>query len=151
MKKSLLLTFVLFFAIPLVSNAQLRKSSETEKVKSFTNGTVTLYKATVDDMELYSVSLRNNSKYCSNVVLWLGTKQEMIQNLNDFSEALQNGKKGDLFEYSSYGFDYTLSFGTNLGMRCFQVYEPHSTSQDFGRFFKSTIDDMIEYFNKIDN
>lgn len=158
MKKSLLFALVLTFAIPLVSNAQLKKSSEIEKVRSFTNGTVTLFKTTIiddfellnDTIEIYAVKLPNVSTYHSPVVLYLGAKEDMLKNLQDFSDALNNGKKGESFEFDVLNQKYYLSFGKVLGQRCFLVSEPYSSSNDYGRFFKSTIDDIIEYFNNID-
>lgn len=58
----LLIAFTLALsAISPACFAQLRKSSETEKIKSFTNGSVTLLKSTVDDIEVYGVSLPNNN------------------------------------------------------------------------------------------
>lgn len=156
MKKSLLFALVLTFAIPLVSNAQLKKSSDLERIKSFTNGSVSLYKSTIigeasnDTIEIYLVTLFNNSRYYDNVVLFLGEKEDMLKNLQDFSDALKNGKKGESFEFDVWGHKYILSYRLVLGQRCFKVSTPNSSSHDFGNFFKSTIDDIIEYFNNID-
>ena len=73
----LLIAFTLALsAISPACFAQLRKSSETEKIKSFTNGSVTLFKSTVDDIEVYEVSLPNNSKLFDRVILFLGNKEE---------------------------------------------------------------------------
>ena len=136
--------------MPFVSNAQLKKTAEIEKVRTFTTGTVTLLKTTIEDVELYAVSLPNNSKYYNNVVLWLGNKEEMLTNLNAFSETLGNGKKGEVFEFTSCGYEYTFSYRTVFGQRCFKVSEPFSTSQDFGNLYKTTVDDIIKYFDNID-
>ena len=151
MKKSILFALVLTFAIPLVSNAQLKKLADNEKIRSFTNGSVGLFKTTIDDKEFYYVTLLNNSRYYNHVVLYLGDKQEMLKNLEDFSETLKNGMKGETFEFQAGVFEYIFSYRTVLGQRCFKVNTPNSSSQDFGNFYKSTIDDIIEYFNKIDN
>lgn len=132
--------------------SQLRKvenAAHVEKVKSFTTGSVILYKTTVDSISLYSVTLKNNnSTYNENVIFHLGTKDEMLKNLRDLSSALEEGKKGDVFEFSASKNDYILSFDKMLGQRCFRVSKPHSSSDDFGRLFKSTIDDIIKYFDK---
>ena len=134
---------------PVCVNAQLKKTSSTEKVKSFTNGSVGLFKSvTAEGITIYSVSLRNNSRYLDNVVLHLGNREEMIKNLKDFSMALADGKKGDHFDFSACGVDYSLSFDKVLGQRCFDVSKPYSISSDYGRFFKATIDDIIKYFNE---
>lgn len=130
--------------------AQLRKSSETEKIKSFTNGSVTLFKSksTVDDIEVYGVSLPNNSKLFDSVILFLGNKEEMLSNLKDFDKALSEGKKGEAFDFSAAGSNYYLLYHKVLGQVCFKVYEEFSTTADFGCFYKATILDILEYFSK---
>lgn len=129
--------------------AQLRKTSESEKVKSFTNGSVTLYKTIVEEQEVYSVSLRNNnSKLFDNVILFLGNKEEMLKNLKDFDEALENGKKGESFEFSACGQKYQLLYHKVLGQICFKVYEEFNSTEDFGMFFKATILDITNYFKE---
>ncbi len=95
--------------------AQLRKSSETEKIKSFTNGSVTLFKSTIDDIEVYGVSLPNNSKLFDSVILFLGNKEEMLSNLKDFDKALSEGKKGEAFDFSAVGINYHLLYDKVLG------------------------------------
>ena len=146
----LLIAFTLALsAISPACFAQLRKSSETEKIKSFTNGSVTLYKSTVDDIEVYSVSLpNNNSKLFDRVILFLGNKEEMLSNLKDFDTALSEGKKGEAFEFSSCGSNYQLFYDKVLGQVCFKVYEEINTAADYGRFYKGTGLDILEYFSK---
>ena len=148
--KTVILLIVMVMALPIDVHAQLKKTSNTEKVKSFTNGSVTLYKSVLEGgMTVYSVSLRNNSRYLDNVVLHLGgNKEEMIKNLKDFSMALADGKKGDHFDFSACGVEYSLSFDKVLGQKCFDVSKTYSISSDFGRLFKATIDDIIKYFNE---
>ena len=129
--------------------AQLKKTSEIEKVKSFTNGSISLYKTKTDLGEIYSVTIPNNSKYYKNIVLFLGTKDEMLKNLQDLSEALANGKKGDNFEFSVWGQDYHLVYRDYLlGGVCFDISTPGSTSSNFGRFYKMTIDDILKYLQE---
>jgi hypothetical protein len=147
--------FILLIAFTLALSAfspacfaQLRKSSETEKIKSFTNGSVILFKSTIDDIELYSVSLPNNSKFYDRVILFLGNKEEMLSNLKDFDTALSEGKKGESFDFSASGSNYHLFYDKVLGQACFKVYEEVSTTADFGRFYKGTILDILEYFSK---
>ena len=148
----ILIVFTLaLIAVPPACFAQLRKSSETEKIKSFTNGSVTLYKSTVDGIEVYSVSLpNNNSKLFDRVILFLGNKDEMLSNLKDFDKALSEGKKGESFDFSASGSNYHLFYDKVLGQVCFKVYEEFSTTADFGRFYKATILDILEYFSKSD-
>lgn len=149
--KRLILLIAFTLALSVISPAcfaQLRKSSETEKVKSFTNGSVTLYKSTFDDIEVYSVSLPNNSKLYDRVILFLGNKEEMLSNLKDFDTALSEGKKGESFVFSASGRNYNLFYDKVLGQVCFKVYEEFSTTADFGRFYKATILDILEYFSK---
>lgn len=157
MKKSILFALVLTIAIPLVSNAQLKKLADNEKIRSFTNGSVGLFKTTSigeythDTIVIYSVSLPNASTYLDPIILYLGDKQEMLHNLKDFSNALQDGKKGDSFEFNVWGKKYHFSYRRVLGQRCFFVYDQYSiSSQDYGRLFKLTIDDIIEYMNSLD-
>ena len=128
--------------------AQLKKAANIEKVKSFTNGSVVLHKTTMDSGEVYSVTLRNNSKHLENIVFYLGNKEEMLKNLTDLSMALKEGKKGDVFDFSACDKDYNLAYGKVLGQVCFTVSTPFSISTDFGRFFKATIDDILEFFQE---
>lgn len=150
--KRFIILIVFTLALSAVSPAcfaQLRKSSETEKIKSFTNGSVTLYRSTVDGIEVYSVSLpNNNSKLFDRVILLLGNKEEMLSNLKDFDTALSEGKKGEAFDFSASGSNYDLFYDKVLGQVCFKVYEEFSTTTDFGRFYKATILDILEYFSK---
>ena len=149
--KRFIILIVFTLALSAVSPAcfaQLRKSSETEKIKSFTNGSVTLYKSTIDDIEIYGVSLPNNSKLFDSVILFLGNKEEMLSNLKDFDKALSEGKKGEAFDFSAVGRNYDLFYDKVLGQVCFKVYKEFSTTTDFGRFYKATILDILEYFSK---
>ncbi len=131
--------------------AQLKKIAKIEKVKSFTNGSVVLNKTILDGIEVYSVTLPNNSKYHQPIVFYLGSKDEMIKNLQDLSEALKVGKKGEVFDFSACGQEYHLSFSQTLGQKCFKIWEPINISSDYGRFFKATMDDILEYFSKDDS
>lgn len=142
----LLATYLSIFGV--TCNAQLRKSVTVEKVKTFTNGSVRLNKSIIEEDEVYSVTLKNNSRYFEPIVLFLGTKDEMLTNLKDLSAALEEGKKGEIFDFQSCGQNYQLTFHKVLGQRCFKVWEEHNVQSDFGNFYKSTIDDIIEYFNK---
>ncbi len=128
--------------------AQLKKTAKIEKVKSFTNGSVVLSKTILDGIEVYSVTLPNNSKYHQPIVFYLGSKDEMIKNLRDLSEALEVGEKGEVFDFSACGQEYHLSFSRTLGQKCFKIWEPINISSDYGRFFKATMDDILEYFSK---
>jgi hypothetical protein len=147
--KTVFLLIAMVMAMPIGVQAQLKKTSNTEKVKSFTNGSVTLYKSVIEDGNtVYSVSLRNNSKYLDNIVFHLGNEDEVIKNLHDLSTALKEGKKGDSFEFSASGVDYLLSYDKVLGQVCFRVSKPHSITDNFGRFYKATIDNIIAYLEK---
>ena len=145
--------FVLIVIVGLLNvdgYAQLEKTGSIEKVRTFTNGTVFLTKTIIDSVELYSVTLQNVSKYHDNIVFWLGTKEELVQNLSDLSLALKDGKKGDFYEFSSCGQDYRLSYHKVLGSVCFEVSYPYSVNNDRARFFKITIDDILEYMQTIE-
>lgn len=130
------------------SYAQLKKTAKIEKVRSFTNGSVILNKIVVDEREIYAVTLPNNSKYHEPVIFYLGEKEEMIKNLVNLSKALEDGEKGDFFEFSACGIDYQLSFSQTLGQKCFKIWEPINTTNDFGRFFKKTIDDILKFYTE---
>ena len=144
--KIALLSIVLF-STNFQTYAQLKKTAKIEKVKSFTNGSVVLNKTIVNNIEVYSVTLKNNSQYHQPIVFYLGNKEEMIQNLKDLSNSLGSGEKGDVFDFSACGKDYQLSFSHTLGQKCFKIWEPMNTSVDFGRFFKATIDDILTYYS----
>ena len=154
--KYVIVVIAVFFINMQEANAQLRKIANfnVEKVKSFSAGSVTLVKSkiTTDSVEtipIYSVTLKNNSRYHRDIVLYLGNEQEMLKNLRDFSEALKTGKKGDYFDFKSSEETYTLSYSKMLGAACFKVSNSLSApSSDYGLFFKSTIDDILEYFDK---
>ena len=146
------LKYIIISAFFLSSNvcalAQLKKTAKVEKVKSFTNGSVALNKTTMDSVEVYSVTLPNNSKIHQPIVFFLGNKDEMIQNLRDLSAALEEGNKDEVFEFMACGKDYQLSFSRTLGQKCFKIWEPLNTSTDFGRFYKATIDDILKFIEK---
>ncbi len=148
--KTIILVLAIVISMPINVHAQLRKAANIEKVKSFTNGSVVLNKTTADSTSIYSVTLRNNSKFHENIVFFLGKKEEMIKNLHDLSDALKDGKKGDVFDFSVIGEEYNLSYDKVLGQVCFRIRKPYSTSSDFGRLYKATIDDIIAYFEKDD-
>ena len=117
---------VFFLSSTVCVFAQLKKTAKIEKVKSFTAGSVALNKTSLDGVEVYSVTLPNNSKYHQPIVFFLGNK-------------------GEVFDFSACGKNYQLSFSRTLGQKCFKIWEPINTSNDFGRFFKATIDDILEF------
>lgn len=143
-----ILLSILFLCGNTNIHAQLKKVAKVEKVKSFSSGTIVLNKSILDDVEVYSVTLQNNSKFYGPIIFWLGDKNEMIKNLNDLSKCLEEGEKGDVFEFSACGQDYQLSVSRTLGSKCFKIWETIATSQDYGRFFKVTIDDILEFYSK---
>jgi chloramphenicol O-acetyltransferase len=145
-----ILTLLAFLFVVSPAEAQLKKSASVEKVKTFTTGSVPLYKFALDDVDVYSVTLKNNSRNFEPIVLFLGTKEEMISNLKDLSAALNDGKKGDIFEFESCGRKYHMSFHNVIGQKCFKVWEENNIQSDYGTFFKSTIDDILKYFEKED-
>ncbi|MBQ8361965.1 MAG: hypothetical protein IJX44_08490 [Bacteroidaceae bacterium] len=145
----ILLSVLFLYGSPEIY-AQLKKVAKVEKVKSFSSGTVILNKSILDEVEVYSVTLQNNSKFYGPIVFWLGNKNEMIKNLNDLSKCLEEGEKGDVFEFSACGQDYQLSVSRTLGSKCFKIWETIATSQNYGRFFKVTIDDILEFYSKED-
>ena len=146
--KLFLLATVLAVVPTLSSHAQLKKTANIEKVKSFTNGSVVLNKTTTDSVAVYSVTLKNNSRLHESIVFFLGNEEDMMKNLHDFSDALKDGKKGDTFDFTAVGVEYNLSYDKVLGQICFKVRKPYSTSSDFGRLYKATIDDIIEFMEK---
>ena len=130
------------------TNGGLKKLGRIEKVKSFQLGVVTLGKAYNSSYEYFYVILPNLSSYHEDIVLHLGTMEEMVVNLNDLSNALDEGRKGDVFEFSANEEIYSFSYNKVLGQRCFEVRKTYSVKSDCARFFKTTIDDMIDYINK---
>ena len=148
--KCIITSFLLLFCINC-AYAQLQKVANIEKVKSFTNGSVVLNKTTVDETEIFSVTLPNNSKYHQPIVFYLGNKEEMMNNLRVLSDALESGEKGEVFNFSACGRDYQLTFGKTFGQKCFKIWEPINTHNDFGRFFKATIDEIINYISNSEN
>ena len=149
--KVLLFAAVLAFVPMTDVCAQLKKFAHIEKVKSFNYGSVVLNKTTTDSVTIFSVTLDNNSRFHENINFFLGNKEEMMKNLHDFSNALKEGKKGDYFDFTVNGVEYNLTYDKVLGQACFKVRKPLSTSSDFGRLLKRTIDDIIEYMEKYEN
>lgn len=149
--KALILIAILTVMPVTNSYAQIKKVANIEKVKSFTYGSVVLNKTTIDSVAIYSVTLENNSSIHESIVLFLGNRDDMLKNLHDFSETLKNGKKGDVFDFTAAGTEYNLSYDKVLGQVCFKVSTPHSTSSDFGRLLKKTIDDIIKFMEKKEN
>ena len=143
-----LLCVLILVCLQSIGFAQLRKSSKTEKIITI-NLAEYLCKTEIEGVELYSLSLPNAaSKYYDPVVLFLGTYQEMISNLQDLTTAMESGEKGEIFDFQSCGFQYTLVFHRVLGQRCFKVYKEHSTNSDYGNLFRSTTDRILEYFGE---
>lgn len=69
-----ILVLTLLLSAPIYTKAQLKKVAKNEKVKSFTNGSVVLNKTIIDEVEVYSVTLPNNSKYHQPIVFILVVK-----------------------------------------------------------------------------
>lgn len=104
-------------------------------------------KSTTEKGDVYSLTLRNNSKFHDDVNLLLGDKETAVKNLKDFSETLKTAKSGEHFDFEVMGLTYTFSYGSTLGQKCFKIWAPNSVSSDYGRLFKATIDDIIKYFS----
>ncbi len=139
---------LLLCVIPMTNYAQLKKTATIEKVKSFTNGSVTLTKTMTEYGDAYSVVLCNNSKFHDSVIFLLGDKETAIKNLQELSEALKSAKNGEYFDFEVMGTTYSLAYSTTFGQKCFKIWEPNSISSDFGRLYKATIDDIIKFFTK---
>ncbi|WFE86165.1 hypothetical protein [Parabacteroides chongii] len=132
-----ILVLTLLLSVPTYTNAQLKKVAKIEKVKSFTNGSVALNKTIIDEVEVYSVTLPNNSKYHQPIVFFLGSKDEMIKNLKDLSEALETGTKGEVFDFTVCGKKYQLSFSRSLGQKCFKITGAYKCIKRLWSFFQS--------------
>ncbi len=98
------------------------------------------------ERDVYSLTLRNNSKFHDDVNLLLGDKETAVKNLKDFSETFKTAKSGEHFDFEVMGLTYTFFYGSTLGQKCFKIWAPNSVSSDYGRLFKATIDDIIKYF-----
>ena len=144
--KVILLLSLILSVCPIMSHAQLKKSGSIERVKGFTNGSVSLMKSTTEKGDVYSLTLRNNSKLHDDVNLLLGDKETAVKNLKDFSETLKTANSGRHFDFSD-GTDIYFLYGSTLGQKCFKIWAPNSVSSDYGRLFKATIDDIIKYFS----
>lgn len=144
--KVILLLSLILSVCPIISHAQLKKSGSIERVKGFTNGSVSLMKSTTERGDVCSLTLRNNSKF-HDVNLLLGDKETAVKNLKDFSETLKTAKSGEHFDFEVMGLAYTFFYGSTLGQKCFKIWAPNSVSSDYGRLFKATIDDIIKYFS----
>ena len=131
--KVILLLSLILSVCPIMSHAQLKKSGSIERVKGFTNGSVSLMKSTTERGDVYSLTLRNNSKFHDDVNLLLG-------------ETFKTAKSGEHFDFEVMGLTYTFFYGSTLGQKCFKIWAPNSVSSDYGRLFKATIDDIIKYF-----
>ncbi|MBR6087433.1 MAG: hypothetical protein IKP84_06075 [Prevotella sp.] len=149
--KILLFAAALAFIPTAGSFAQLKKTAHIEKIKSFSYGHVVLFKTSTDDVDIFALSLSNASKYHKDVVFFLGNKEEMIKNLRDFSSALKEGKKGDIFDFTAVGEEYKLAYHKVVGEAGFKVSTRLSTSSDYGLLFKRTIDKIIEFLESYEN
>ena len=142
--KVILLFSLILSVCPIMSHAQLNKSGSIERVKGFTNGSVSLMKSTTEKGDVYSLPLRNYSKFHDEVNLLLGEQETAVKNLKDFSETLKTAKSGEHFDFEVMGLTYTCSYGSTLGQKCFKIRAPNSESSDYGRFYKATIDNIIK-------
>lgn len=143
--KLLNIFIIVLCLIPQTLYSQLKKTSEIEKVKSFTNGSIILSKIKINEVYIYALTIPNNSKYHEDIVFYLGEEKDVLNNLKDFLHALNTSKNGDNFDFTVLSKKYYLSFDAVLGQKCFRIRNEISTSPDFGRLYKATIIDIIEY------
>ena len=144
-----LLLCLALFTTSMTISAQLKKVAKIERIKSFTNGSVQLYKTKVKDIDFYYVTLRNNSSIHQPINFHLGNASNLIKNLEQLKDGFNEAEKGEIFEFSANGENYTLTISSTLGMKCYKIYEETSVSNtDYARLYKATIEDMIEYLNK---
>lgn len=133
--------------MPNYESCAIKKVWFNREGKGVTNGSVSLMKSTTEKGDVYSLTLRNNSKFHDDVNLLLGDKETAVKNLKDFSETLKTAKSGEHFDFEVMGLTYTFFYGSTLGQKCFKIWAPNSVSSDYGRLFKATIDDIIKYFS----
>ena len=81
------------------ANAQLRKVETHEDVKIF--NAVLLQKTIIesDKTEYYSFFIPQEEDHGSYIVLFLGSKEEMLMNLQDLLTALRTATKGEVYEF----------------------------------------------------
>lgn len=133
--------------MPNYESCAIKKVWFNREGKGVTNGSVSLMKSTTEKGDVYSLTLRNNSKFHDDVNLLLGDKETAVKNLKDFSETLKTAKSGEHFDFEVMGLTYTFFYGSTLGQKCFKIWAPNSVSSDYGRLFKATIDDIVKYFS----
>ena len=76
-----------------MSHAQLKKSGSIERVKGFTNGSVSLMKSTTERGDVYSLTLRNNSKFHDDVNLLLGDKETAVPQIRNYAPNMIQKRK----------------------------------------------------------
>ena len=138
-----LLSLLVLVCLQSICFAQLRKTETAETVMKV--GLVeSLEKVSIEGFEYYVLYLKSSEKYHDPIGLWLGTYEEMISNLKDFAVALEEGKKGEIFEYYSHGIKYRMVFQRVLGDRCFNVYKEYGSS--YGYLNRWKIDIILKHF-----
>lgn len=132
--------------MPNYESCAIKKVWFNREGKGVYKWSVSLMKSTTERGDVYSLTLRNNSKFHDDVNLLLGDKETAVKNLKDFSETFKTAKSGEHFDFEVMGLTYTFFYGSTLGQKCFKIWAPNSVSSDYGRLFKATIDDIIKYF-----
>ena len=145
----ILLSIFILACFQSVVLAQLPKDTKTEKITTtkFVD-LYDLYKTDVEGVELYSLSLPNNSKYYEPVILYLGTYRELISNLKNLSTTMCAGEDRDIFYFKCDDYKYKLVHHSVAGEYCFKVYKEHSSHRDYGILYKYVIDRILEYFDE---
>lgn len=125
------------------ANAQLRKVETHEDVKIF--NAVLLQKTIIesDKTEYYSFFIPQEEDHGSYIVLFLGSKEEMLMNLQDLLTALRTATKGEVYEFHCMEENYTLTLGAVMGEKYFRVQDGISS----GRLYESVLKSFLKYLN----
>ena len=79
--KLLNIFIIILCLIPQTLYSQLKKTSEIEKVKSFTNGSIILSKIKINEVYIYALTIPNNSKYHEDIVFYLGEEKDVLNSI----------------------------------------------------------------------
>ena len=140
--KAILLIIILMTILTQSANAQLRKAASIENVGMFRGVLLSRVESYGDTT--YRLHLPADKSYADPVIFVVGSRKEMILNINDLFMALSNAERGDIFDFECDGYRYHLHFRSGGGSKWYDVYEEHDNIVA-GRLFDRVLKAILKH------
>lgn len=140
--KTNLLIIILMSILTQSANAQLRKAASIENVGMF--GGVLLSRVESYGDTTYRLHLP--AGYADPVIFVIGSKKEMVLNINDLFVTLSSAERGDMFEFECDGYRYHLYFRRGGGSKWYDVYEEQDNVVA-GRLFDRVLKAILKHYS----